>query len=168
MNKSDLLEKLKEANQQWETLLTEIGVGRMEQPGVSGHWSMKDIIAHLNGWNRWQVARLQAAFNGDPLPASPWPANLQGDDEINAWIYTANHDRPISAVLADARQDFQQLIALIADISEDVRLELVEPKYLVVWVGEERFHVSEFFDHFYDDHEPDVRAWLARLENAET
>jgi hypothetical protein len=126
---------------------------------------MKDIIAHLADWNRWQVARLRAALNDDPKPASPWPAHLQSDDEINAWIYAANHDRPINAVLADARQDLQQLIALIADMPEDVRLELVEPKYLLVWVGEERFHVSEFFDHFYDDHEPDVRAWLARLEN---
>jgi hypothetical protein len=30
MNKPKLLEKLQGANQQWETLLTKIGVGRME------------------------------------------------------------------------------------------------------------------------------------------
>jgi hypothetical protein len=36
MGKSELLEKLQAANQQWEALLTEIGEGRMEQPGVCG------------------------------------------------------------------------------------------------------------------------------------
>jgi hypothetical protein len=34
-----------------------------------------------------------------------------------------------------------------------------------VWLDNKRFPVGEFFDHFLDDHEPDVRAWLARVEN---
>jgi len=35
----------------------------------------------------------------------------------------------------------------------------------LVWVNGERFLAGEFFDHYYDDHEPDVRAWLARLND---
>jgi hypothetical protein len=34
-----------------------------------------------------------------------------------------------------------------------------------VWVDNERFVASEFFNHFHDDHEPDVRAWLERDKN---
>jgi hypothetical protein len=34
----------------------------------------------------------------------------------------------------------------------------------VVWVNDQRFPAGEFFDHFHDDHEPDVRAWLTRVE----
>ena len=34
----------------------------------------------------------------------------------------------------------------------------------LVWVDGERFLTGEFFNHFHDDHEPDVRAWLARVE----
>jgi hypothetical protein len=33
-----------------------------------------------------------------------------------------------------------------------------------VWLNDQRFPAGEFFDHFRDDHEPDVRAWLARVE----
>jgi hypothetical protein len=28
----------------------------------------------------------------------------------------------------------------------------------------ERYFVGEFFDHFRDDHEQDIRAWLALME----
>jgi hypothetical protein len=34
----------------------------------------------------------------------------------------------------------------------------------IVQLGGQRFSASEFFDHFHDDHEPDMRAWLARVE----
>jgi hypothetical protein len=30
-----------------------------------------------------------------------------------------------------------------------------------------RFHRAEFFDHFQDDHEADIRAWLARVEGGQ-
>jgi hypothetical protein len=33
-----------------------------------------------------------------------------------------------------------------------------------MWVGGFRFPVTEFFDHYSDDHAPDVNAWLAREE----
>lgn len=49
MNKSELLNTLREEYQQWEALLDQIGAARMDQPGVNGEWSMKDIVAHLTG-----------------------------------------------------------------------------------------------------------------------
>ncbi len=66
MNKSELLNWLQAEYQQWETFLDQIGMARMDQPGVNGEWSMKDIVAHLSGWNRWLVARLQAAQRSEP------------------------------------------------------------------------------------------------------
>jgi hypothetical protein len=164
MQKSDLLKWLREANQQWEALLDQIGEARMDQPGVNGDWSMKDIVAHLTGWNRNLVARLQAALRGEPEPPSPWPVELQTDDEINAWIYEANRGRSVREVLDETHQVNQRLLALIEGLPDEVRLERVEPAYHLVWVGDQRFLPGEFFDHFRDDHEPDVRAWLAREE----
>ena len=61
MDKPDLRNWLQEEYGQWEALLDQIGPARMDQPGVNGDWSMKDIAAHLTGWNRWLVARFQAA-----------------------------------------------------------------------------------------------------------
>lgn len=164
MNKSELLNWLQGEYQEWEAFLNQIGQERMDQPGVNGDWSMKDIVAHLTGWNRWLVIRLQAAQRGEPEPSPPWPARLQTEDEINAWIYKSNRGRPVREILDESRQLFQQLFAVIEGLPDDVRIDHIEPKFHLVWVGNERFLPGEFFDHFHDDHEPDFRAWLARVE----
>ena len=131
---------------------------------MNGDWSIKDLVAHLTGWNRWLVARMQSAGRGEPEPHPTWPAHLQTDDEINAWIYESNHRRSVREVLDESHQVFQKLFAVMEGLPEDVRIEFIKPKFHLVWLGGQRSPVGEFFDHFHDDHEPDVRAWLARVE----
>ncbi|MBX3081947.1 MAG: ClbS/DfsB family four-helix bundle protein [Anaerolineae bacterium] len=166
MNKSDLQEHLQESHRNFETLLDQIGEARMEEAGVAGHWSMKDIIAHLTGWHQNVVARFRAALHGEPQPPTPWPSTLQHDDEINAWFYERNHERPLREVLADNRQLFQQLFAVVAELPADARIETVRlddgREFYLPWIGDQRFTVCEIFDHFRDDHEPQIRAWLAQ------
>jgi hypothetical protein len=36
--------------------------------------------------------------------------------------------------------------------------------YHAVWLNGQRLTPGEFFDHFHDDHELDVRVWLAQVE----
>lgn len=161
MNKTELLNWLQEEQQQWEALLDEIGPARMELPGVNGQWSMKDMVAHLTGWQPKLIADMQAAQRGEPEPPPPWPTHLQTEDEVNAWIYERNRERSVSEVLDESRRVFQQLLAVIESLPNDVR---IEPEWHLVWLNGKRFSASEFFDHFRDDHEPDVRTWLARME----
>jgi hypothetical protein len=168
MKKSELLNWLQEEYRQWEVLLDQIGPERMEQPGVNGDWSMKDTVAHLTGWQPRVTANLQAAQRGESEPPPSWPAHLQTDDEINAWIYESNRGRSVREVLDESRQVFQQLRNVVGRLPEDVQIEQVHqgPRvYHLVWLNGQRFQPGEFFDHFHDDHEPDIRAWLARVEN---
>lgn len=161
MKKSELLNWLQEQYQQWGAFLDQIGPARMEQPGVNGDWSMTDVVAHLTGWNRWLVSRLQAAGRGEPEPAPPWPAPLQTDDEINAWIYEANRGHSLREVLDESHRVFQEVFAVIESLPDEVQ---IEPEWHLVGLGDQRFPAGEFFEHFRDDHEPDVRAWLRREE----
>jgi hypothetical protein len=162
MKKAELLSWLQGKYAEWEELLAQIGEERMDRGGVNGDWSMKDIVAHLTAWNGYLVARLGAAQRGAGAPAPPWPAQIEAEDDINGWIYEANRHRSARDVLDETHRVHQQLLAVIAGFPDDVRVERIEPAYHLVWVGDERFNVGEFFDHFKDDHEPDVRAWLAR------
>ena len=162
MQKSELIDWLQEKQQKWEAFLDAIGPTRLEQPGVNGEWSLKDIVAHLTSWNWRLVAGLQAAERGQPEPPPHRPAALQTEDEINAWIYQANRGRSVGDIREECQRMFRELFAALAALPEDVRFERVEPKFNLVWLGDTRFAVGEFFDHFEDDHEPDVRAWLAR------
>ena len=159
MNKSVLMDWLRKEYQHWEAFLDEIGQARMDQPGVNGAWSMKDMVGHLTGWNRWLVTRMQAAQRGETNPLPPWPADLTGEDDINAWIYRSNHNQPVQAVLGESRQVFEQLFGVVEGLPDDV---MIQPEFHLVRLGEENFPAGEFFDHFHDAHESDVRAWLSR------
>lgn len=156
MNKAEFLRDLDEENRQWEALLDSIGENRMEQPGVAGHWSIKDIVAHIASWRRRTVARLQAAARGDPQPAPIWPANLTTDEEINAWFYDREHGKSVQEVLADSRSVYQQLRSAVDALPEDV---LFNPASFP-WLEGQPFTPAALFSHFHDEHEADMRAFL--------
>jgi hypothetical protein len=163
MNKPQLLTWLMEEQQKWELLLAAIGDKRMDQPGVNGDWSMRDIVAHVTGWQRWLVTRLQAAAEGRPEPPPPSPAELTSEDAMNAWIYEANHTRTVREVLDDAHDVHAHLLATLQGLPDDSRIETIDAKFHVIWVRDQRFAVGECFHHFYDDHAADVRTWLERV-----
>lgn len=162
ISKAQLLTELNDENAYWQALLDDIGEANMTQPEVAGGWSIKDIVAHLTGWRRRTVKRLQATLNSEPEFTTPWPPELQDDDEINAWIYEANRDRPLADVLSDSREVFQQLLGAIDAFSDD---EFNNPQY-IAWLAGEPLSGRLFFDHFHEEHEPDMRAWLARVRRA--
>jgi hypothetical protein len=84
------------------------------------HLAENRKMAHLTGWRRRTVARLQAAQRGQPEPPPPWPMHLHTDDEINAWFYESNHGRQLRAVLEQSHQVFQQLLAAIKGLPDEV------------------------------------------------
>ncbi len=158
-SKAQVLDDLKDEQARWEALLQDIGEEHMTQPGVAGEWSIKDIVAHLTGWRRRTVGRLQAALRHEPTPPPPWPQYLQTDDEINAWIYAANRDRPLADVLRDSQDVFQQLVETLAAFPEEELLALGRLR----WLEGEPVTGATFFAHFHEEHEPDMRAWLEQI-----
>ena len=161
MNKSEMVAELKEEYHNWQALLDQIGSENMEQPGVAGHWSIKDIVAHLTGWRRRTVTRLQASGRGDPVPPPPWPSHLQTDDEINAWIYETSHELSVHEVLDQSHQVFEQLVTAMEGLPAEAFTDV--ERYLPWW-RESPFTPAAFFAHFHDEHEPVMRAWLARMK----
>ncbi|HEY7357204.1 MAG TPA: ClbS/DfsB family four-helix bundle protein [Ktedonobacterales bacterium] len=159
MSKAQLLSDLKEENARWEAFLAEIGEAHMTQPGVAGEWSIKDIVAHLTGWRRRTVARFQAALRHEPAPPPLWPPQLQDDDEINAWIYEASRDHSLAEVLEESRAVLQQLVETLSAFPE---AELLDPRRFE-WLEGEPLTGAAIFAHFHEEHESDMRAWLAKI-----
>ena len=162
MSKAQFLNEMKDEQASFEALLDEIGEAHMTQPDVAGGWSIKDIVAHLTGWRHRTVARFQAALRHEPTPPTPWPAHLQTDDEINAWIYAANKDRPLSDVLEESRVVFAQLVETLSAFPEAALLDPMR----FGWMEGEPLSGAAFFSHFHDEHEPDMRAWLSKITSA--
>jgi hypothetical protein len=155
-SKTQLLNDLQVEQAQWEELLQDIGESNMTQPGVAGEWSIKDVVAHLTGWRRRTLARFQAELRHEALPPSPWPQQLETDDDINAWIYAANRDLPLADVLSDSRDVFAQLVETLDAFPE---ADLLDPARFS-WLGGEPPTAAALFGHFHEEHEPDMRAWL--------
>src|SRR5690242_20607411 len=117
ISKKQLLAEMQSEQAAWLALLDEIGEENMTQPEVAGDWSIKDIVAHLTGWRRRTVLRFRAALDPTVGMTPDYPAELDEDDdvdEINAWIYKANRDRPLTDVLNDSREVFHQLVAEVS------------------------------------------------------
>lgn len=152
--RNDLVKQIHEERASWHALLAEIGEDRMEEPGPMGDWTFKDLAAHLLAWRERTIARIAAGPGGDP--ATPWPATLETDDEINAWIHEQHRDRPLRDVLTDTDRSYERLAYLIATMPEEDRMTpgrfgFMEGGALVD---------AEFFGHLHEEHEPALRAWL--------
>jgi hypothetical protein len=163
-SKAGWLERIDREHAAWESLLAEVGDEQLERPGAAGDWTFKDVVAHLNGWRRRTVARLEAAAKGEEPSPPPWPADLddntdEGVEAINRWIYERNRDRPAADVLAESREQFRRMRAAVAATPED---ELMTPGRFP-WLGGAPLSavLDGSFGHLHEEHEPDIRAWLA-------
>src|SRR5689334_5484048 len=162
ISKKQLLAEMQSEQAAWQALLNEIGEVNMTQPEVAGGWSIKDIVAHLTGWRRRTVQCLQAALPREEVAPPPWPLALQEDDEINAWMYQANRDRSLVAILNDEREVFQQLVDIIAAFPEHD----LQDSQRFAWLEGEPLSAALCFGHFHEEHEPDMRVWLQRVRGS--
>ena len=168
ISKKQLLAEMQSEQAAWLALLDKIGEENMTQPEVAGGWSIKDIVAHITGWRRRTVLRFRAALDPTIDMTPHWPAEMgeldEDDDvdEINAWIYKTNRDRPLADVLNDSLEVFQQLVTEVLALSDE---QLNDPQRFP-WLEGERLTGALIFGHFHEEHEPDMRAWLAKVKQA--
>ncbi len=160
--KAQMLALIADEQQFWHTLVAEVGADRTDIPGVNnGAWTFKDVAAHLNYWRRWSVARMIAGRDStDPV----LPANVRDEtdvDAINADAYAADRDRPLADILAETDAQFLALHDAVAATPEEV---LTDPHRFAWMHGSPLGEIvlGHSYLHLHEDHEPDIRAWLAR------
>lgn len=144
---------------EWERVLAEVGEQRMLEPGLPGGWSVKDVIAHVNWYEREMVELLETrVLAGSELWAFP-------ADERNVPIYEQNKDLALEEVLAESDRVFEQLWGMLSELADD---DLMEASHFDQMPQEwEPWEViaSNTFEH-YQEHIPDIRALLAALESS--
>lgn len=121
--KEHILAALKEQFDRWEELLTSLSEEQITIPRFDANWSIKDVVAHLWGWQQISNARMEAA-KFDRAPHFPnWTAELNGDWEenatqTNAWLYETQHAKPWSEIYQNWRAGFLKLLESAAPIPE--------------------------------------------------
>jgi Mycothiol maleylpyruvate isomerase N-terminal domain len=144
------------ADQQfWRELAAEVGSDRYAEPGPMGEWSFGDMAGHLLGWRNRTIARLEAFSRDEPEPPDPWPADLEEDDAINAWIRDRHADRSPDQLVEDHDASYDRLASIIEAMPD---AKLMDPD-AIPWVGTALVDV-DFTGHLHEEHIPSVRAWL--------
>ncbi len=118
MDKATLLDNIHKGYDELDALLISFSPQQMTTEGVSGVWSIKDILAHLTSWQQRTLDRLYAAANNEQ-PRSP---NIATDEEMNQQnerFYQENGERPLADVLADYHSAYQQMVTAVQDASDE-------------------------------------------------
>lgn len=158
VTKAEFLATLRAERAQWEALLAEVGEGRLDEPGATGHWSVKDVVAHVMWYEGWVNERLAERAQGIAYVAPEMDTMYYHDR--NERIYQMHHDRAASDVLADGRQVFADLYAWADTLSEaELNATGLFPDTPPDWPAWRVFE-NMSYEH-YRKHAALLRAWLA-------
>ena len=113
MNKEEVIARVKTERSRWSDIIARMDDDMMLKPGVEGHWSVKDILAHVVWYEREIVGVLRArAFVGSDL----WSLPL---DERNAGVYEETRNMTLQEVRAESARVFPQLLEQLEALPED-------------------------------------------------
>ncbi len=164
-SKTDILAEMRQAWTEWEALLAEVGPERMEQPGIEGEWSVREIVAHLSPYTRRTAVRLESALS-DTTPSA---RDLNGvddvpdmtgwsEDDFNAWSVGLSRDRSTDEIVAAFSDAWRRLAAAIEAMPEE---DLTAPGRFEWTRGNSVLEILPInsYEHLAM-HVPTIRAWL--------
>ena len=165
--KEHILVALREQFYSWEKLLTSLSEEQITTPHFDLDWSIKDVIAHLWGWQQISIARMEGGLQ-DWEPEFPkWIMELHGvweenANQTNARIYEINHEKSWSEIHQNWREGFLRFLELGSKISERDLLD--GDKY--AWLKGYRlaFILVASYEH-HQEHLEKLVTWLGERGN---
>ena len=140
-------ETLAKIDRSWSALLEALeGIPRdkMEEPGVSGEWSVKDLIGHVAFWDTQAVESIHRRAAGEPAGQRDWQA-------MNDRSAAAIRNRPLEDLKTQLVQTHQQMLDVLRTLPP------TDPMTADVC----SFIPADTYQH-YDDHAAEIRAWRER------
>ena len=115
-----------------------------------GDWSVRDILAHVAGWHREEIAMLERMARGErPVPES---ADYTDDDAWNARFAAKWRDAPAGDVLAELMASEEAYLAAASRLPEE-RFEEGRTAQRLVQQG---------CTEHYREHADEIREWRKR------
>lgn len=118
--RAELLAEIDKAWSALEKYLATLTDAQMHEPDIVGHWSVKDVLAHLAAWAGMVQGWYAAGLRGEnpPVPAEGY--TWRQTPELNQAIYAQHRDRPLADVQADYRAGHTAMLRLIDSIADEV------------------------------------------------
>ena len=153
ITKSELLDQIRTERKQLEEVLTALTPDQMLQPGASGEWTVKDVLAHISVWERRMIYWIGSHMRGK-TPDVPLPWDVE---HMNAETYAQVKDKPLTEVQEDFHQSYRDALALAESLSEDQ----LQTAYTNTWpMGPLWTGVAANTNWHYKEHRESIEAWL--------
>ena len=117
-----------------------------------GIWSVRDIIAHISGWQRELAPALERLARGErPIPEG---VNYDDVDSWNARFAAAKRETAVADVLLDLDRSHERFMQAAAQVPEE--------RYVA---GKTAWKIVDLNTaHHYREHGEQIRAWRATRE----
>lgn len=165
------IEQTKRDHAAWKELIATIPDERKHEAGAAGHWSVKDLIAHVAVYERWTIEWLEPALQGNP-PDWDYPEGEEhlSLDERNARFYEQNRDRSLEDIEAEAATVHEQMMSLFDQIPVDSHSrDIREFSPVVGLYYDAGTTILQALDgnsaEHYREHVNDVQRWLEATAN---
>jgi len=159
MDRQELITRLSQSREKFMENIESLSDEALQQAGVVGEWSIKDILAHLSIWEAEMVKMLWQVQQGEKPSSAQFSS--KSVDEYNSQWFEENRSRPLDRVMADYQAVRKQTLRRLEGFSNE---ELNEPrKYawlkghpLIEWIEGDSFAHEE-------EHAEQIKTW--RKEN---
>lgn len=134
-------EALRKIEASWRALndtIDSVSPERLKQPGASGHWSVRDVLAHIAVWDDIQVDKIELMKNGASLPE--W----EGFQAINDREHAARAGWSLEQARSEMHAAHERMLAALATVPD------IDPEEVK----------DDTWGH-YDEHAAWIRKWLA-------
>jgi len=112
--KSSLLSLIQTEHTQLESLLNTLNAEQLLRPATVGSWSVKDVLVHLTWWEQDMISEILHGVELDPgLGGEPWST-----ERANTLMVEAKRNTPLSEVLAEFHNSYQQLLQMVEGFTE--------------------------------------------------
>ena len=116
--KENSLKAVDEAWQELKDVLTRVPPDRMEDAGVVGPWSVKDIIGHITTWERELIDSVEAFLVREDPEALKYSRH-PSIDERNERSVREKAPTPLSKLTGDLKSTHEDMVALLNGLPED-------------------------------------------------
>jgi hypothetical protein len=166
MTKNQFITRLLHERDKFELLLNRVGfTRRLTIKGVSGKWSIKDIIAHILAYEQYIADRMNEILLDEPYTPCKTQTALDAfldefgypdfgspllDDHVpNAWVVDKYKSVSLEDVVAQETNAFSAIISALENMPES----LISQHNLFERVANNTYH-------HYREHIADIKRWL--------
>ncbi len=150
MNRSRLLKRLETEWTAFKDSYAGLSDSDLLEAGVTGEWSVRDIVAHVTWWEEEALEHLPVILRGGKPPR--YSVTYGGIDAFNALKTEQKSNLSLSAVLRERDYTHQRLIDFLESVPEDQ------------FARETRFRHRLRLDTYshYPKHAEAIRKWRAQ------